>query len=110
MDQTVEAQINVVVRGEAMTIEQALTRVDLSLQEIGELTMLKAIRRREPFFILLARDPQAPGTVRQWAYSRQRAITTGLKPVSDVEKVKSAYFIAEEMEKWQQLNKLQAPK
>lgn len=54
----------------------------------------------EPLFTLLARDTSAPGMVRQWAYERERAIVTGLKPVTDRAMVTEAREIAAAMERW----------
>jgi hypothetical protein len=54
----------------------------------------------EPMFTLLARDSSAPGMVRQWAYERERAIATGLKPEADRAMVEEARAIADAMQRW----------
>lgn len=58
----------------------------------------------EPMFVLLARDPSAPGLVRSWARTRQVAIMRREKPESDMEMVREAYALANEMEKWRAAN------
>lgn len=45
----------------------------------------------EPMFVLLGRDPQAPGVVRAWADAREK---TGL----DADKVEEARKCADDME------------
>jgi hypothetical protein len=59
----------------------------------------------EPTFTLMARDFRAPFMVKQWAYERQRDITTGRKPESDMEMVVEARRIARAMERWYEDNK-----
>lgn len=54
----------------------------------------------EPVFVLLGRDLAAPGTVRQWAYQRERAIVAGEKPEEDRAKVAEARALARTMEQW----------
>ena len=47
----------------------------------------------EPMFILLGRDPLAPGLVRQWA--RERALGKGYS-----RQVTNAFSIADDMDEW----------
>ena len=54
----------------------------------------------EPRFTLLARDPSAPHVVRQWAYERERAISRGEKPESDLARIAEAREKAKAMEAW----------
>lgn len=54
----------------------------------------------EPTFTLLARDQDAPGTVKEWAYRRERAITRGEYPPEDKGKVASARAVAVKMDEW----------
>lgn len=51
----------------------------------------------EPVFILTARDPDAPGAVRDWA------MRASLRGAPD-RKVSGARVVAEEMERWQEAN------
>lgn len=48
----------------------------------------------EPMFILLARDPDAPTLVRQWARMRERA------DAATPEKIEEARTCADDMEEW----------
>lgn len=48
----------------------------------------------EPMFVLLARDPQAPGVVRHWACER---ILAGEE---DLAKIREALTCASNMEEW----------
>ena len=54
----------------------------------------------EPMFILLARDPQAPSRVYDWARTREEAIQRGDAPSSDIEKVREARACAKAMFDW----------
>lgn len=58
----------------------------------------------EPTFTLLARDKSAPHMIRQWAYERERQITTGEAPESDREKVEEARNVATGMQVWRLAN------
>lgn len=60
----------------------------------------KSAHPDEPMFILLARDPQAPFRVRDWAKNREEAIRRGDRPSSDMEKVREARQCASDMETW----------
>lgn len=51
----------------------------------------------EPLFVLCARDPDAPATVRDWA------ARAGVRGAPD-RKVVGARAVAEEMERWQEAN------
>jgi hypothetical protein len=54
----------------------------------------------EPMFILLARDPHAPDTVRDWATRRAASIRAGEKPATDWPMVTEAYQCADLMADW----------
>ncbi len=54
----------------------------------------------EPLFTLLARDPQAPKLVRQWARERADMVALGAAPILDANKVSEAYELAQKMEVW----------
>ena len=54
----------------------------------------------EPGFVLLARDPLAPGLVRLWATARRVAIAEGARPASDLVQVELAEREAEKMVLW----------
>lgn len=59
----------------------------------------------EPMFILLGRDEDAAKAVREWAGSRTRKITTGLKPESDRAMIKEAYECADAMDAYRRARK-----
>lgn len=54
----------------------------------------------EPMFVLLARDALAPDVVRQWAALIEHAINRGMKPETDIAKVKEARTCADAMGLW----------
>lgn len=54
----------------------------------------------EPMFVLLARDPNAPLIVQVWADNREREISEGRRPASDMGKVREARKTAKEMREW----------
>lgn len=54
----------------------------------------------EPMFVLLARDPKAPGLVRKWADKREKQIAKGKREMSDMSKVQEARLQANAMETW----------
>lgn len=58
----------------------------------------------EPMFILLARDPSAPGLVNKWASERQHAIRVGQRSLKDREMVHEALRCAEDMHRWRAHN------
>lgn len=58
----------------------------------------------EPLFPLMARDPSAPGIIRQWAAQRRSDIDMGRKPASDMAVVQNAYETADRMEAWRKQN------
>lgn len=58
----------------------------------------------EPYFVLLGRDPDAPGVTRQWGYSRSRAIQTGRVTEADHAQVEEAFNVAKQMELWRIMN------
>lgn len=58
----------------------------------------------EPMFILLGRDPDAPGLVRRWANGREVAIEGGSRPASDRALVREALECAAYMDTWRAAN------
>jgi hypothetical protein len=58
----------------------------------------------EPMFVLLARDPDAPRVVRNWASQRADEIERGARPASDAGKVAEARQCADRMEQWRTAN------
>lgn len=62
----------------------------------GKFDCYKAAEPDEPMFVLLARDPQAPDLVRQWAARRQN---------TESKKAKEAFDCANAMIKWRKENR-----
>lgn len=58
----------------------------------------------EPMFILLARDPDAPKLVEDWAVERAQAVRQGLRPKSDMAMVDEAQLCARKMREWRKEN------
>lgn len=58
----------------------------------------------EPMFILLARDPQSPHRVEEWANTRMRNIKNGIRPKSDIPMIEQARKCAREMREWRKQN------
>lgn len=58
----------------------------------------------EPMFVLLARDPNAPLLIKEWAMHRRHEIESGLCPPGDAAMVREAYECAEAMRVWRQTN------
>lgn len=58
----------------------------------------------EPMFVLLARDPNAPDLVDEWAVGRMRDITLGFRPKSDLPMVDEAQACARNMREWRAAN------
>jgi hypothetical protein len=58
----------------------------------------------EPMFILLARDPNAPNLVDEWAVGRMRDIALNLRPKSDLPMVDEAQKCAADMRRWRKEN------
>jgi hypothetical protein len=54
----------------------------------------------EPYFVLLARDPDAPEVVRHWATLREARIGRGEKPTDDSGVITDAYKCASDMVVW----------
>ena len=54
----------------------------------------------EPYFVLLARDLDAPDTVKSWAWRRGKAIREGYKPAVDKHLVTDAKSVAYAMKVW----------
>lgn len=54
----------------------------------------------EPMFILLARDPKAPGLVFDWATKREAQVEAGVRPHSDMALVQEARECAANMRRW----------
>ena len=70
----------------------------------GQFDCYGALLSDEPFFVLSARDPQAPALVERWAEVREDAINRGERPPSDREKVAEAFALAESMRRWRKAN------
>lgn len=66
----------------------------------GEYDCYAAALPDEPIAHLLARDPDAPDTLRHWAQRRQNAISQGLQPASDQARVDGMRQIAWDMTQW----------
>lgn len=58
----------------------------------------------EPMFVLLARDPDAPRVIRNWAMQREDEIERGQRPNSDRAKVMEARKTADKMDDWRKAN------
>lgn len=58
----------------------------------------------EPMFVLLARDPDAPFLINEWAGRREHAIGSGDRPESDRAMVEEARQCAESMRRWRREN------
>jgi len=58
----------------------------------------------EPMFILLARDPSAPGLVEDWASIRNKECHEGRRPMSDQAMVREALECAAKMVEWRKAN------
>lgn len=71
----------------------------------GEFDCYESAAPDEPMFVLLARDPLAPGLVLKWAQQRQALIHNGLKPASDQQKVAEAEACARAMLDWHKANR-----
>ena len=54
----------------------------------------------EPLFVLLARDPAAPGLVEAWAAERLLLIEDGTKPEADQPMIEEALRCAAAMRSW----------
>lgn len=73
------------------------------LQELRDGCFYRAMDD-EPMFVLLARDPNAPRQVREWADDRENDINQGRKPFTDREQVNEARQCADRMEAWREEN------
>jgi hypothetical protein len=74
----------------------------------GEFDCYENAEGDEPMFVLLARDPQAPGLVRQWAHDRELRIAIGeYRELTEDEKrqVDEAMECANAMEAWRKENR-----
>jgi hypothetical protein len=58
----------------------------------------------EPMFVLLARDPDMPRLIREWAYRRTKAIDDGERPETDRVLVDEAYHCAYDAIEWRKVN------
>lgn len=58
----------------------------------------------EPYFELLARDPEFPKLVRCWANLRDLAIRCGDRPHEDLALIEGARLMADEGERWRAAN------
>lgn len=68
----------------------------------GDFDCYAAAKLDEPMFVLLARDPQAPSRVRDWADVREGQVRRGERPSSDMDKVREARECANSMATWRQ--------
>lgn len=75
-----------------------------SKNEPGKFDCYENAMPDEPMFILLARDPDAPRLVREWADGRMADIRASKRPPSDVAMVDEALKCSEAMEKWRAAN------
>lgn len=71
----------------------------------GEFDCIAAAEPDEPMFILLARDPEAPGLIERWCVAREYAIAHGTRPESDRAKVGEARRCAAQMKVWRASNR-----
>lgn len=71
----------------------------------GEFDCYKNAHPDEPMFVLLARDPNAPQLVRQWATHRAVEILYGRRPENDKQMCKEALDCADAMEAWRRINR-----
>jgi hypothetical protein len=71
----------------------------------GEFDCYHNAEADEPMFVLLARDPSAPETVRMWANLREHLIYSGKKPESDRAMIEEALACADAMEEWRKKNR-----
>lgn len=58
------------------------------------------LERDEPYFLVMARDKDAPLLVRMWALLREQAVGMGAKPGTDLMQVEAAKQCAYEMDRW----------
>lgn len=58
----------------------------------------------EPHFVLMARDPQAPGLLLMWAQEREAGVEEGRYPGTDAEVVAAMRRLAREMKAWRDRN------
>ena len=73
-------------------------------QETGAYDCYANLLPDEPYFLLMARDPDAQWAVREWASRREAAINAGTRPESDREKVREAFEVERQMVRWQREN------
>lgn len=59
----------------------------------------------EPHFVLVAHDSNAPSLVRTWCSIRIAQIANGVRPDSDMEKVREARACADAMDAWYKENR-----
>lgn len=71
----------------------------------GAFDCYEAADPNEPMFVLLARDPNAPGLVQTWCSIRIARIVSGASPESDMAKVREAQACAIAMEEWRKANR-----
>lgn len=54
----------------------------------------------EPYFLLRARDPQAPAILKQWAKGHRERVNQGALPLDELGTVRDALQCATNMEIW----------
>jgi hypothetical protein len=72
--------------------------------EPGEFDCYENALPDEPMFVLLARDPDMPDLVREWADRRQFAIDNGERPETDQAMVEEARSCASSASAWRKAN------
>src|ERR1700759_3266121 len=72
--------------------------------EVGKFDCYANALPDEPLFVLLARDPDMPDLVREWANRRQLAINKGERPASDQAMVNEAINCASDACAWRYQN------
>lgn len=68
----------------------------------GAYDCYESAEQNEPMFVLLARDPQAPDTIRWWVEERQ-LYGTGF--VEETDQEREALAVALQMEEWRKINR-----
>lgn len=72
------------------------------LEELDGNGCLSRALQGEPLFILLGRDPMAPGLVDRWAHFRMADVSRGKRPSEDAAQVIEAHQLAQDMREWRE--------